>query len=154
MTALGVHTVDTFHYFVGPAKRVAAFSKQVEGALALDDATVVLIEYEGGPLASISTSYFSAPVVSLSVYGTEAAVWNEEDGRRFFTQARSEPSRVEQRIEVLDTIVDELAEFARCARGEGEPETGVYEAIEVAAVLEAIGLSVGSNATVDLASLR
>jgi predicted dehydrogenase len=153
MTALGVHTVDTFHYFVGPARRVVAFSKTVDPT-PIDDATVVLIEYEQGPLASISTTYFSAPVVSLSVYGSEGAVWNEEDGRRLFTQARIAAAREEQRIEVLDTIVDELAEFANSIRGNGQPETGVRESIEVAAVLEAIGRSVDSSGAVDLAGIR
>jgi predicted dehydrogenase len=154
MTALGVHTVDTFHYFVGAAKRVVAFSTQVVGSTSIDDATVVLIEYELGPLASISTTYFSSPVVSLSVYGSEAAVWNEEDGKRLFTQARTAPARKEERVEMLDTIVDELAEFADSIRGNGQPETGVHQAIEVAAVLEAIGRSVDSNGAVDLASIR
>jgi predicted dehydrogenase len=154
MTALGVHTVDTFHYFMGPAKRVVAFSTRVVGSLAMDDATVVLIAYERGPLASISTSYFAPPVVSLAVYGTDGAVWNEEDGKRLFTQGRTEPVRTEQRIETLDTIVDELAEFASSIRGDGEPDTGIHEATEVAAVLEAIGRSIDSNGAVDLARIR
>jgi predicted dehydrogenase len=49
---------------------------------------------------------------------------------------------------------DEIVEFARCIGGEAEPETGMPEAIEVAAVLEAIGRSVESGATVDLTELR
>lgn len=40
------------------------------------------------------------------------------------------------------------------AGGNGQPETGVHEAIEVAAVLEAIGRSVDSNGAVDLAGIR
>jgi len=154
MTGLGVHTVDTFNYFIGPAKRVTAFSTRVEGFLALDEATIVLLEYEQGPLASINTTFFAPPVVSLSVFGSDAAAWNEEDGARFFTQVRSDPARSEHDIETLDTVTDEIAEFARCIRGEGEPETGVVEAVEVAAVLEAIGRSVDSACSVDLADLR
>jgi predicted dehydrogenase len=154
MTALGVHTVDTFHYFIGAARRVTAFSTRVHGFNALDEATTVLVEYESGPLASINTTYFAPSVVSLSVFGSDAAVWNEEDGTRLFTQARSDPARNEQEVETLDTIVDEMAEFARCIRGEGEPETGVAEAIEVAAVLEAIGRSIASACSVELSGLR
>jgi predicted dehydrogenase len=154
MTALGVHTVDTFHYFIGPAKRVTAFSTRLQGFNDLDEATTVLLEYEAGPLASINTTYFAPPVVSLSIYGSDGAAWNEEDGKRFFAQARSEPARSEHEIEALDTIEDELAEFARAVRGDGEPETGVREAIEVAAVLEAIGRSLESGCSVDLADMR
>ena len=154
MTALGVHTVDTFHYFVGPAKRVTAFSTRIVGATDLDDATTVLVEYESGPLGSINTTYFAPPDVSLAVYGTNAAAWNEEDGKRFFSQARSDAARSEDAVETLDTMRDELEEFARNVRDGGRPETGMAEAIEVAAVLEAIGRSVEAGSTVDVSDLR
>jgi predicted dehydrogenase len=154
MTALGVHTVDTFHYFIGPARRVTAFSTRLQGFNDLDEATTVLLEYEAGPLATINTTYFAPPVVSLSVYGSDAAAWNEEDGRRLFTQARSEPVRSEQDVQALDTIADEIAEFARSIRERGRPETGIPEALEVAAVLEAVGLSLETGCSVDVAELR
>ncbi|MGH2679988.1 MAG: Gfo/Idh/MocA family protein [Actinomycetota bacterium] len=154
MTALGVHTVDTFHYFVGPAARVTSFSARTQGFNDLDEATTVLIEYASGPIASINTSYFVPSVVSLSVYGSDAAAWNEEDGKRLYTQPRSEPGRSELEVETIDTMVDELAEFARSIRGEATPETGLAESIEVAAVLEAIGASIQSGCAVDVAGLR
>ena len=154
MTALGVHTVDTFHYFVGPARKVTSFSTRVKGFNDLDEATSVLVEYESGPIASINTTYFAPPAVALSVFGSDAAAWNEEDGKRLFTQARSDPTRTEQEVDTIDTLVDEVAEFGRCIRGEGQPETGIAEAIEVAAVLEAIGRSIETGCTVELADLR
>ncbi|HET9671897.1 MAG TPA: Gfo/Idh/MocA family oxidoreductase, partial [Actinomycetota bacterium] len=143
MTALGVHTVDTFHHFVGPAERVVAFSKQVAGFTDLDEATSVVLEYASGPVGTITTTYFSAPVVSLGVFGSEGAAWNEEDGAQLFTQARTEGARTRLDVEPIDTIADELAEFALVVREGAAPETGVAEAIEVAAVLEAIGRSAG-----------
>jgi len=154
MTALGVHTVDTFNYFMGPAERVTAFSGRFTGLRGLDDATSVLLEYGGGQLGSINTTYFSPPVVTLSVYGTDAAVWNEEDGTRLFVQARTESARIERPVETIDTIEDELAEFARCIGEGSEPETGVPEALEVAAVLDAIGRSVETGCAVDLSDVR
>jgi predicted dehydrogenase len=154
MTGLGVHTVDTFHAFVGRARRVAAFSTRFAEQLPIDDATVVAIEYEAGPLATISTNYFTAPVVSLAVFGSEGAAWNEEDGARFFTQRRTEPARTEHSIPELDTVADEVGEFVAAIRGEATPETGVAAALEVAAVLEAVGSSVASGAAVDLAAIR
>jgi predicted dehydrogenase len=39
MTALGVHTVDTFHYFIGSAKRVTASSARLDASFELDVAT-------------------------------------------------------------------------------------------------------------------
>jgi predicted dehydrogenase len=154
MTALGVHTVDTFNYFMGAAKRVTAFSSRFTGLRELDDATSVLLEYDGGQLASINTTYFSPPVVSLSVFGTDAAVWNEEDGARLYLQARSDGVRSEQPVDTIDTIEDEMAEFARCVRDGTAPETGVPEALEVAAVLEGIGRGLESGCAVELGDIR
>jgi predicted dehydrogenase len=154
MTALGVHTVDTFHYLVGPAKRLSAFSKQLLGATTLDEATSVTIEYESGPIGHIGTSYFVPPVVWMAVYGTDANVWNEDDGARFLVQARADANRAERPIETLDTIGDEMREFVACIRGEAEPETGPAEGLEVALVLEAIVESVRTGAAVDISSRR
>jgi predicted dehydrogenase len=154
MTALGVHTVDTFHYFVGPAKRATAFSTRIRGFNDLDEATTVILEYESGPIASINTSYFAPPVVSLSVFGSDGAAWNEEDGTRLYTQPRSDPTRSEHQVETIDTMLDEIVEFARVISGEGQPETGMAEAIEVAAVLEAIRRSLETGCSVDVSELR
>jgi predicted dehydrogenase len=156
MTALGVHTVDTFHHFAGPARRVAAFSTKVAGmgTTELDEATTVMLEYDGGVLGTIGTTYFTAPIVTTAAYGSEGIAWNEEDGKRFFLQKRTDPARGEQDVEQLDTIVDELTEFARAIRGEATPETGATEGLEVAAVLEAIGRSIETASAVDVGEIR
>lgn len=154
MAACGVHTVDTFRYLAGPARRVVAFSKPVAGITALDEATSALIEYESGPIGSIGTSYFVAPVVSLAAYGTEASAWNEEDGARLYLQRRGEPVRTAQDVEGLDTVADEIAEFVRCIRDGATPETGGPEGLEVAAVFEAIVVSAASGRAVELSELR
>jgi predicted dehydrogenase len=154
MTALGVHTVDTFNYLVGPAARLAAFSKKVTGSSTLDEATAVTIEYESGPIGQIGTSYFVPGLVSLAVYGTDMNVWNEEDGAQLFTQARADKSRSQQAVDQIDTIQDEMAEFARCIRDGVQPQTGGAEGLEVAAVLEGIAMSVESGRAIDLSSLR
>lgn len=154
MTALGIHTVDTFHYLAGPAKRVVAFSKQVVGKTKLDEATALLIEYERGPVGSITSSYFVQPVVSLGVYGTDGNAWNEEDGVKLFVQRAGEALRSPLDVETLDTVADELAEFARCVRTGTKPEVGAPEALEVAAVLEAIVESAASGRAVELADVR
>ena len=154
MTALGIHNVDTFHYLAGPAKRLVAFSKQIMGLTKLDETTSVLIEYERGPVGSITTSYFAQPVVSLSLYGSQANVWNDEDGTKLFVQRAGEMTRAPLDVEITDTVADELAEFARCIRSGSKPETGAPEALEVAAVLEALVESANSGRAVELADVR
>jgi predicted dehydrogenase len=71
-----------------------------------------------------------------------------------FVQPRSDAVRTEQAVETIDTIEDELAEFARCIRDGGRPETGVAEALEVAAVIEAVGRSVETGCVVEVSDLR
>jgi predicted dehydrogenase len=154
MTALGIHTVDTFHYLAGPAKRVAAISKQVVGINALDETTCLLIEYEAGPVAQITTSYFTQPVVSLGLYGTEGNAWNEEDGAKLYRQKAGEPVRTSLDVEITDTVAEDLADFAGAIREGRTPETAAREALEVAAVLEAVIESAASGRTVDLADVK
>lgn len=154
MAACGVHTIDTFRYLAGPARRVVAFSKQVAGITELDEATSALIEYESGPIGTIGTSYFVAPVVSLAAFGTEASAWNEEDGAKLYLQRRGEPVRSPEPVEGIDTIADELSEFARCIREGATPETGAPEGLEVAAVFEAIVTSAATGRAVELSALR
>ena len=154
MTALGVHEVDTFHYLAGPAARVAAFSKRLAKLTDLDEATTVMIEFESGPLAYLGTTYFAPTVVTVAAYGTDAIVWNEQDGAKLFVQRRGEAARSEEAVDTVDTTVDELAEFARCIREGTRPETGGPEGLEVAAVLEAAIESVASGRAVELSDVR
>jgi glucose-fructose oxidoreductase len=154
MTALGVHPVDTFQYWAGPATRVSAFSSKVAGFSGLDETTTVMLEYGGGVLGTIGTSYFTPPVVSVAAHGTELSAWNEQDGDRLFVQPRSERTRTEQDVVPIDTIADEMEEFARCVREGVRPETGAEEGIEVAAVIEAVVLSAESGRSIDLDELR
>lgn len=154
MTPLGIHTIDTFHYWAGPAERVAAFSTKIGGLSTLDQATTVIVEYGGGVLGSINTSYFTAPVVTLAAYGTETSAWSEEDGTRLFLQPRTERARSEHDIDVLDTFADEMREFARCILHGERPETGGAEGLEAVVVLEAALRSIQTGRAVDLADVR
>jgi predicted dehydrogenase len=154
MAALGLHEVDTFNYFVGPASRVFAFSGKPAALGTLDEATTVVIEYERGTLGYIGTTYFAPPIVTVAAYGTKGNAWNEQDGERLFVQPIGEAARNEQPVDTIDTVVDEVTEFARCIREGGTPETGGPEAVEVAAVMEATLRSVTAGRAVDVADLR
>jgi predicted dehydrogenase len=154
MTAMGVHVVDTFQYFAGSARRVAAFSKQVRGWGELDEATTVIIEYEGGPLGFVGTSYYVPAVNTLVAYGSDMNAWNELDGTHLWTQERTAPARSEQPTDVIDVHADEMGEFARCILEGREPETGGPGSLEIAAILEAIGLSVATGRSVELSEVR
>ncbi len=154
MAALGAHEVDTFNYFVGRAKRVTGFSKQLVGRTAIDEATAIVIEYESGPLGYLGTTYFAPSVVTVAAYGMGGE--RLERGRRHApvraadrrggSDARSRSSRSTRSI-------DELAEFARCIRDGGRPETGGPEGIEVAAVFEAVVESAATGQAVEISDV-
>lgn len=150
MTGLGVHMADNLNYLLGRPARVAAFSKQIIGLRHLDDVTTATLEYENGPLAFLGTSMVIPDIARTAVWGTKAAAWNENDGERFFFQEVGEKQFSEQDIETLDTVRDELEEFARNVRDGTTPETGGPEAIEATAVLEGIVESATTGSVVDL----
>ena len=72
-------------------------------------------------------------------------MWNEEDGTKLFRQIPTEKTRASEDVDVLDTVADEIAEFARAVRGGPAPETGGAEGLEVISVLNAAIASVASG---------
>lgn len=151
MTPLGVHHIDTIQYLGGPIRRVSAFSKQVYGTLEVDDVTAMLFELESGPLAYLVTLLATAGVNTVTVYGTDAAAWSEGDGTRLYVQRRGEPARTEIPVTPIDTIADEMAEFATCIQTGDEPETGAAAAVSVVDVLEAVIESAANRTMVEVA---
>lgn len=154
MTGLGVHMADNLNYLLGKPVRVAAFSKKVIAVGKLDDVTTATLEYEEGPLAFLGTSMVIPDIARTAVWGTEGAAWNENDGERFYVQKVGSKDRVEQQIETIDTVEDELAEFASNVRAGTAPETGGREGLEATAVLEGIVESATTGQVVDLDEVR
>jgi predicted dehydrogenase len=154
MTGLGVHMADNLNYLLGRAARVAAFSRQIIGVSKLDDATTATIEFHDGPLAFLGTSMVIPDIARTAVWGTEGAARNENDGARFLTQESGSKEWSEHDIETLDTVQDQLEEFARNVRNGDAPETGGAEALEATVVLEGIVESATRGTVVDLDEVR
>lgn len=154
MTGLGVHMADNLNYLLGRAARVAAFSKRVVGVGKLDDVTTATVEFEDGPLAFLGTSMVIPDIARTAVWGTEAAAKNDNDGVRFLTQETGEKRWTEHEVETLDTVKDELEEFAENVRDGKTPETGGAEALEATVMLEGIVESSLTGTVVDLDEVR
>lgn len=146
MTPMGVHMIDTILHLGGPIRQVFSWSRQVAGRIGVDDVTMVLLELEGGGLASLVTQIATPQVATVNVFGTEAAAYSEADGKHLFVQRRGEPYRQEVPIEPIDTIVDEIAEFARCIREGTTPETDGQQGLAVVEAFDAIMRSIASGA--------
>ncbi len=155
MTALGIHTVDTFHYLAGPAKRVVAFSKQIMGKHEARRGDIRPHRVRARPRRVDHHVLLRPAVVSLGVYGTDGNAWNEDDGASLFVQRAGEVGRTQ-----LDVATPRhgggRAGGVRALRRAAvtKPETGAAEALEVAAVLEAIIESAASGRAVELADIR
>ena len=154
MTNLGIHQVDSFHYLTGPIATVSAFSKRVFSTAEIDDTTTINFEFESGALGHLVTLTASGPVIDLNIHGTEGSAFNVNDGERLLLARRGSPQRVEVELERLDTVVDELAEYAAAIRGETVPEVGGADAREVIAVLEATVASIERNQSVEVDEFR
>jgi predicted dehydrogenase len=154
MTGLGVHMADTLVYLLGSANRVSAFSRQTIAIGTLDDVTMANIEFDNGALANLSTSLVIPDIAKVSVWGTKAAAMNEWDGAQFSVQQAGDKHLTQHEIEVLDTVKDELEEFATNVRSGAAPETGGAEATEAVAILEAVVESAARGTVVDLDEVR
>ena len=147
MTPLGVHMIDTILHLGGPVREVICWSRQVAGRIPVDDVTMVLLQLDSGALAYLGTQIATPHVTTVNVYGTEAAAYSEGDGTHLFVQRRGEPYRQEVPVEPIDTVLDEIAEFARCIRTGDQPETGGDQGVAVVEVFDAIVRSAVSGAT-------
>lgn len=150
MTPLGVHMLDTIHYLDGDVKRVYAMSRRVSERLDVDDVTTILFELDSGAGGYLATLMAVPNVTTVAALGTEGAAWSEADGAHAFIQKRGEPYRTEVPVTTIDTIHDEIVEFASCIRTGAEPETGAREGLAVMEVFEAILRSIDEDGPVDV----
>jgi predicted dehydrogenase len=154
MTALGIHMIDTFRYFVGPIDRVYVMSKQLWAAGRTDDITVIAMEFARGPLGQLATSIVLPKSTTTTVMGTSGIAWNEDDGERLYVQGRDDATRTEVAVEPVDTLVEEVDDFVRAVSQGERPETGAPEGLEVVAVLEAIIASEATGEPMDVRDFR
>ena len=154
MTSLGVHMLDTMHYLLGRVERVFAFSKTVLESPPIDHVTSIVLQFESGQQGYLGTSFVVSPTVDVTVRGTGGTVYNTEDGSKLFREASAGLGREQVEVETLDTIADQISEFARAIRGGPAPETGGAEGLEVISVLAAAVASVESGKAEAVADFR
>lgn len=137
LTPFGVHAIDTFHSFVGGIRTVWASSTRPAGATRLDDAAILTFEFDSGAVGSLLTSTAVPSVNRIGVLGTDGNAWNHQDGARLLVQSASDRTPREEPTRHLDTIADQMAEFAHCVRTGARPEVDGDAGLRVVAVMEA-----------------
>jgi predicted dehydrogenase len=122
MLQIGIHYSDVLEYLLGPVKAVSG--RFVRLVLPGDnpDVASLILEHESGALSTLNASYASASEYYLmNVYGKEAtAYYDLHNGLRMLRRGTGEARALE--CPKNDPLVEELEEFARAARGDGEPE--------------------------------
>jgi predicted dehydrogenase len=150
MTGMGVHQIDTMLWLIGPIKAVSARSNRLLKRTDLDDATVLAFEFHNGVVGSLVTSYVTPSIQRIGVLGTKRSVWNEVDGKRLMVQEASDKEPNAMPVDSLDTVADQLHEFAASILGTTKPETGGLEGLRVVAVMEAAIAAADRGATVEV----
>ncbi|HKU47356.1 MAG TPA: Gfo/Idh/MocA family oxidoreductase, partial [Burkholderiales bacterium] len=122
MLQIGIHYTDVLEYLIGPVKAVSGrFVRLVLPGDNPDVASLVL-EHENGALSTLNASYASASEYYLmNIYGKEASAYYDlHTGLRWLKRGATTAEPVS--VKKNDAIVDELEEFVRAVRGDGEPE--------------------------------
>jgi predicted dehydrogenase len=141
LVQLGIHHADTLQYLLGPVTRTTGRANRVVSEVDIDDVGAAILEFESGAIGVIASSYVSPKTYSLRLFGTGAvldyrtsiAVWPAAERLDELTTLTLNGEQVE--FEYVDPLVDELEELGRCARGEGQPETGSAEALAALRVI-------------------
>lgn len=122
MLQIGIHYTDVLEYLLGPVKAVSGQFVRLVLPGDNPDVASLLFEHENGALSTLNASYASASeYYLLNVYGKEAtAYYDMHNGLRVLRRGGAEARPVA--CPKNDAIADELEEFARAARGDGEPE--------------------------------
>lgn len=150
LSQLGVHHVDTLQYLMGPVARVSSWQRRLAVAADIDDVTTSLLEFENGALGYIGAHYAVPDTRYVFILGTQANVrWDRALGLVF----ESERGHEQIPIEEIDTIQEEIDEFARCIVTGERPEVSGVEGLAAVAVIEAAVLSNQRARPVDIAEL-
>lgn len=153
MTSLGIHQIENFHYLAGPIAGVMTATRAGR-EVSIDEATALLFDFESGAVGTLLTSFFTPWRITLAVHGTNGAAFADHDGSRLEYQAREARERESRSLEEVDTVVDQLVEFAEAVAGRTTPEVGGEEALEVVAVLAAAVASAASGRREAIADFR
>jgi predicted dehydrogenase len=153
MLQIGLHYVDVLMMLLGPVKTVSGMASQLVLPGENPDVGTLLMTHENGAVSSLSTSYASASEYYLmNIYGKRmSAYYNLFDGLRCLKQGETEPTAVA--VDKVDTLAEELIEWADAARSVGTPEVGGESATESLAVVKAGIKSGGEGRHVDVAEI-
>ena len=153
MLQIGLHYVDVLMMLMGPVKSVSGMASQLVLPGDNPDVGTLMMTHENGAVSSLSTSYASASEYYLmNIYGKRmSAYYNLFDGLRCLKQGDTTQSPVT--VNKVDTLAEELIEWADAAQGDGAPQVDGEGATQSLAVVKAGIKSVREGRHVDVAEI-
>ncbi|MFQ6110701.1 MAG: Gfo/Idh/MocA family protein [Nitrospinota bacterium] len=168
---IGIHVLDALTYLLGPIKRVRAMASKLATRSEIFDTTSTLLEFESGAHGFLGCHFNTPKTWFTTVYGTEGILSARirlpqsslEDYIRFLIKADEGTELLLQKrgvdgaeaisFGVVNTVVDELEDFARCVRAGTTPETGGKEGLLTLAMVLAAMRSAEEGRAVEVAEL-
>ena len=150
MLQIGLHYVDVLEMLMGPVAEVSGMASQLVLPGDNPDVGSLLMKHENGAVSTLNTSYASASEhYVMNIYGKKASgFFDDQQGLRYLTQGTDTEQRIE--LPTADAIAEELAEWGRAVRGNGEPEVGGAGATQSLAVVLSGVRSVKEGRTVSV----
>jgi predicted dehydrogenase len=135
MMQLGIHMIDSFIYLLGPIKKVSAIESTHGNNVS------AILQFKNGIIGNISSNYFSKEYWYVNIYGTRASLYI--DGTRFMLE--NALSKREYKLNQINTLQEEINEFADALSGKTKFEVDGYSALESLKVVRAMIASAKSK---------
>lgn len=141
MTSLGIHVVDAFIHLFGRIEHVQAISRRVALPFDVDDATAVIMKFQGGQLGCLGTVASTASHWQIRAFGSGG--WAEIAGHHQLTATKGPGQSATRSWEnhgypCLPPVAAALEAFARDCEGGAPYPITADEIVHATAVLEAI----------------
>lgn len=151
MTAMGIHIVDAFIYLGGPIAKVSAQSFGLVLDVDMDDTTSVMLRFENGASAYLSTLVATARQWRLQVFGTKG--WAQLRDHHLLDVCRIDQQEPTTKTYAqTDIEYAELQAFAQACRGGAPYSVTLEEAVHGIAVQDAIIESANTPDTMHVVS--
>ncbi len=168
---IGIHVLDALTYLLGPVRRVQALASKLATRSEIFDTTSTLLEFESGAHGFLGSHFNTPKNWFTTVYGTDAIlsarirlpqssleeyigfITRADEGAELLLQKRGVDGAEPIPFGVVNTVLDELEDFARCVRTGTPPETGGKEGLIALAMVLAAMRSAEERRAVEVAEL-
>jgi predicted dehydrogenase len=135
LNLLGIHEIDTLQYLLGPVTRVSGWLRRLATSADIPDAAATLLEFESGAMGYVGSSYASPWARAVRLFGSQGNVRWEDGGELRLDTPEGQCCAIP--IEPVDTLGEQLSDFAASIRHVRPPEVDGLTGLRNVAVLEA-----------------